>query len=59
MISFRGQTIDWKGEDGGWYVLLSDTVDMQMSVRLAAPLSKDLPDRQLITGVGIKYQNGH
>lgn len=59
MMGFRGQIIDWKGKNGGWYVLLADAGGLQMSVRLTAPLADEFPDRQLITGFALKYQNGH
>lgn len=59
MTGFKGQKIDWKGEDGAWYVLLSDSHDLQMTVRLTAPLPEDFPDRQLITGFAIQYDSGH
>lgn len=59
MRGLQGQQVDWKGEDGGWYVLISDTADVQITVRLTAPLSQDFPDRQLITAFGLKYHGGH
>lgn len=58
MVGFQGQRIDWKGEDGGWYVLLNDD-DVQLSVRLTAPLVEEFPDRQLMTAVAMKYGDGH
>lgn len=58
MIGFHGQNVDWRGEDGGWYVLISEA-DTQMSVRLTAPLPEDFPDRQLVTGLSIIYGDGH
>lgn len=60
MIGFHGQKIDWKGEDGGWYNIMFDTVaDIQMNVRLTAPLAEDFPERQLITGFALKYDDDH
>lgn len=59
MHGLRGQMVDWKGEDGAWYALISDSDEVHLSVRVTAPLPESFPDRQLITGVGIKYAYGH
>lgn len=60
MIGLQGQKIDWKGQDGAWYALLAEPKeDIQISVRLTAPLSAEFPDRQLLTAVAIKYEGGH
>ena len=54
MQGLRGQKIDWSGVDGGWYSLVSDDdAKINVNVRLTAPLPKEFPDRQLITGLGI------
>lgn len=55
----RGQRIDWSGVDGGWYSLVKDeTADIQVNVRVTAPLPVEFPERQLITGLGI-VSGGH
>lgn len=59
MTGLKGTKIDWKGEDRGWYVLVFDDPDLEVSVRLTAPLPDKFPDRQLITGFAIKYEGGH
>lgn len=59
MIGFHGQKIDWKGRDGAWYAIVSDGPDLQMSVRVTAPLAEEFPDIQLITGFALKYEDGH
>lgn len=59
MHGLLGQAVDWKGVDGAWYAILSDSADMQLSVRLTAPLPQEFPDRQLMTAVAIKYNGGH
>lgn len=57
MKGLRGQKIDWSGVDGAWYGLLTDeSIDLHVNVRLTAPLPKDFPDRQLITGVSVLSQ---
>ena len=54
MQGLRGQMIDWSGEDGGWYCLVKDdSTNLQVNVRLTAPLPDDFPNRQLITGLSI------
>lgn len=58
MVGMQGQKFDWSGEDGGWYVLLSDA-DLEVAVRLTAPLPEEFPDRQLMTGFSTKYGDGH
>lgn len=59
MRGFEGQAINWKGEDGGWYALLSDSNDLQLNVRVTSPLREDFPERQQMTGVAIKYRDNH
>lgn len=59
MVGFQGQKIDWMGDDGGWYVLLSDGDDVRMAVRLTAPLPSEFPDRQLITGFALQLEDNH
>ncbi|CAN0423163.1 unnamed protein product, partial [Ectocarpus sp. 13 AM-2016] len=50
MQGLRGQKIDWSGVDGGWYSLIKDdTADVNINVRVTAPLPDQFPDRQLIT----------
>lgn len=52
MDGLRGQSIEWSGEDGGWYALIQDKeVGLQINVRVTAPLPQDFPNRQLVTGV--------
>ena len=54
MQGLRGQTIDWSGVDGGWYCLVTDdNANLQVNVRLTAPLPEEFPNRQLITGLSI------
>lgn len=54
MVGLAGQKVDWWGEDGAWYSLLKDKdSDLNINVRLTAPLPDDFPERQLITGVSI------
>lgn len=60
MVGFQGQEIDWIGEDGGWYVLLCELcIGVQLNGHLTAALAADSPDRQVITGVAIKYEGRH
>lgn len=59
MHGLRGQVIDWFGVDGAWYDVLSDGEDLHVSVRVTAPLAKEYPDRQLITGFALRYASGH
>lgn len=59
MTGLRGQKIDWSGVDGGWYCLVKDDdINLQVNVRLTAPLPHEFPDRQLITGLSI-LSEGH
>lgn len=59
MKRLRGQRIDWSGVDGGWYSLIKDyNVDLNISVRLTAPLPDAFPDRQLVTGLTVMSE-GH
>lgn len=53
------QGTDWKGEGDGWYVMISDSEDVQLSVQLTAPMPTEFPERRVISGVGIKYEGGH
>ena len=58
MTGLSGQSLEWSGEDGGWYALIHDE-NMQINVRLTAPLMKDFPNRQLVTGVSVLSGDGH
>ena len=59
MEGLRGQRIDWSGVDGGWYSLIKDDdAELNINVRVTAPLPDDFPDRQLITGLAITSE-GH
>ena len=59
MKGLRGQKIDWSGIDGGWYNMLKDdTVNLNVNVRVTAPLPEEFPDRQLITGLSV-LSEGH
>lgn len=59
MTGLRGQKIDWSGVDGGWYCLVKeDGINLQVNLRLTAPLADEFPDRQLITGLSI-LSEGH
>lgn len=59
MQGLSGQRIDWSGEDGGWYCLVKDDeADLQVNVRLTAPLPVELPHRQLMTGLAV-LSKGH
>ena len=59
MQGLRGQKIDWSGEDGAWYSLIKDdAVNLQVNVRLNAPLPDEFPSRQLITGMSV-LSEGH
>lgn len=59
MQGLLGQAIDWSGEDGGWYCLVSDeSINLHINVRLTAPLPTEFLNRQLITGLGI-VSEGH
>ena len=56
MQGLRGQKIDWSGVNGGWYSLVKDDgLELQVNVRLTAPLPEEFPDRQLITGLSILF----
>lgn len=60
MVGLQGQRIDWNGEDGAWYALLTERdPGVQINVRLTAPLATEFPDRQLITGFALKGADGH
>eukprot|EP00752_Nemacystus_decipiens_P017715 g15883.t1 len=59
MKGLRGQRIDWSGVDGGWYSLVKDrNTDLDINVRLTAPLPDEYPDRQLVTGLAVMSE-GH
>ncbi|CAM9722356.1 unnamed protein product, partial [Ectocarpus fasciculatus] len=59
MQGLRGQKINWSGVDGGWYSLIKDdNADMNINVRVTAPLPDDFPDRQLMTGLAV-LSEGH
>ena len=59
MKGLRGQKIDWSGVDGGWYSLIKDDdVDLNVNIRLTAPLPDEFPDRQLVTGLSVMSE-GH
>eukprot|EP00752_Nemacystus_decipiens_P010635 g9472.t1 len=59
MQGLRGQHIDWSGIDGGWYSLIKDdSADLNINVRVTAPLPDEFPDRQLITSL-VVLSNGH
>eukprot|EP00903_Cladosiphon_okamuranus_P020462 g18781.t1 len=59
MMGLRGQKIDWSGVDGAWYSLIKDeNVELNVNVRVTAPLPDDFPDRQLVTGLTVMSE-GH
>lgn len=51
--------MDWFGEDGGWYCLVSDGDCFQLNVRVTAPMLEEFPDKQFVTGVRLLLMNGH
>ncbi|CAM9509333.1 unnamed protein product, partial [Ectocarpus sp. 8 AP-2014] len=54
MRGLRGQTINWSGVDGGWYSLIKDdNADLNVNVRVTAPLPDEFPDRQLMTSLAV------
>eukprot|EP00752_Nemacystus_decipiens_P016770 g15007.t1 len=54
MRGLRGQKMDWSGVDGGWYCLImDDNAELNVNVRLTAPLPDEFPDRQLVTGLTV------
>lgn len=54
MKGLRGQSVDWSGVDGGWYSLVKDDdADIQVNLRVTAPLPVEFPNRQLITGLSV------
>lgn len=59
MRGLQGQSLTWSGEEGGWYAMLSGSDNAQLSVRITAPLPAEFPDRQLVTGLAIKYGDGN
>ncbi|CAM9929053.1 unnamed protein product, partial [Ectocarpus sp. 12 AP-2014] len=59
MAGLRGQKIDWSGVDGGWYSLVKDdSADLDVNVRVTAPLPEEFPNRQLMTGFTV-LSEGH
>jgi len=52
MTGFRGQKFDFTGEDGAWYNLISDTLSMNVNMRVSSPLP-DLPEITYITGLSV------
>ena len=56
-MGLLGQTFDWAGTDGEWYSMLSDGPNLQLNVRVTAPLP-EFPDRQLITAVSLIFDGG-
>ncbi|CAN0188311.1 unnamed protein product, partial [Ectocarpus sp. 12 AP-2014] len=59
MKGLRGQKIDWSGVDGEWYSFIKDDdMDLQVNVRLTAPLPEAFPERQLVTGISV-ISEGH
>lgn len=57
MMGLLGQTFDWAGTDGEWYSMLSDGPNLQLNVRVTAPLP-EFPDRQLLTAVSLIFDGG-
>lgn len=54
-----GQRIEWAGVSGAWYSFLKDSdADLDVNVRVTAPMEEEFPDRQLVTGVSVLLQ-GH
>lgn len=58
MTGLLGQRIDWAGEDGAWYCLISNGPDFHLNVRLTAPMPVEFPERQLVSAVNIITDNG-
>ncbi|CAM9361358.1 unnamed protein product [Ectocarpus sp. 4 AP-2014] len=59
MKGLLGQSINWSGIDGGWYSFVQDPdMDLNVNVRLTAPLPEEFPDRQLVTGLSV-MAGGH
>ena len=59
MRGLRGQRIDWSGVDGGWYSMIKDdSNDLNINVRVTAPLPDEFPDRQLMTSLSV-ISEGH
>ncbi|CAM9421257.1 unnamed protein product [Ectocarpus sp. 12 AP-2014] len=59
MRGLRGQRIDWYGVDGGWYSLIKDdNADLNVNIRVTAPLPDEFPNRQLMTGLTV-LSEGH
>eukprot|EP00752_Nemacystus_decipiens_P016831 g15063.t1 len=59
MQGLGGQRIDWSGVDGGWYSLVKDdNADLNINVRLTAPLPDEFPGRQLMTSLAV-LSEGH
>lgn len=56
MDGLRGQTLEWSGEDGGWYALIQHKdLGLHINVRVTAPLPQQFPHRQLVTGVSVLF----
>lgn len=54
MTGLHGQRFDWSGVDGGWYSMVKDDIaDLNINVRLTAPLPEEFPDRQLMTSLSV------
>ncbi|CAN0326012.1 unnamed protein product, partial [Ectocarpus fasciculatus] len=59
MRGLRGQRINWFGVDGGWYSFVrDDDLDLNVNVKLTAPLPEEFPNRQLVTGLSV-ISGGH
>ncbi|CAM9292956.1 unnamed protein product [Ectocarpus sp. 8 AP-2014] len=59
MAGLLGQRINWSGVDGGWYSLIKDdNADLNVNVRVTAPLPDEFPDRQLMTSLAV-VSEGH
>ncbi|CAM9656990.1 unnamed protein product [Ectocarpus sp. 8 AP-2014] len=59
MRGLRGQRIDWYGVDGGWFSLIKDeNADLNVNIRVTAPLPDEFPNRQLMTGLTVLWE-GH
>lgn len=56
MDGLHGQSIDWSGEDGGWYALVQDKeLGLYINVRVTTPLPEEFPHRQLVTGLSVLF----
>ena len=53
-----GQRLEFSGVSGAWYSFLKDAyTGLDVNIRLSAPLEEEFPDRQLVTGVSVLYQD--